>query len=512
MKRKLIALLLMLLLTLLCSSALAQTLSLDAIHATCNVPDDYILLLPTNLHLHEEWVQSHGGSEEALLADWSERGVLAQAWDKSGETCLEFTALQDTIARQLYDVDQQETAARTAYRTNVAKGESWKQAGYTVQSAEWKKYATIGRFLMIKYKRALPRETYRGVARLTVRNGYSIMADLKVFGRNVSSADQRVLDKVMDSWVFTSILNKPIDVIGEIFFSEEPPTETNTGKFTVSGTCDPGLRLIAVAMRMSSPDPVRFEGNANSKGKFSIDMALPQEGTWLVSVTAMNGDTEVGDFVFDTTTYQKSLLTVNFDKPLPVGEASIVGDKLVISGTTMKQTTVQCIVSGGISYNKQIKTNNSGKFTFSIDVSAEGDYDMVLTFTKKGYSTRRYTTAANHTITEADLILRAKETAVKPAYSTLTSKLAGYTGRIMKYKLYVTDIQQAGDEWVLFMAMEQKSNGTYKNYVIVTTDEDPNVSIDSVHTVYATCTGPYEVENAEKTVTYPGFKLITIED
>lgn len=509
--RKLFLLMLTLAMLLFCASAAAQTLTFDAIYASCEIPDEYILLLPDNLALHPEWVTAHAGSEAQLLADWSERGVLAQAWSTTGDMCIEITAVQDADAQQIFDVDQQSTAIRGAYRTGIAKGEAWKALGYTVQSAEWKNNNRIGRFLVMKYKRTVDGATYRGIARRTVRNGYSIMVDVQVFDRNVKTADQRVLDTLMDSWTFSQTLSKPVDVVSEVTFTKVPPLESNTGKFTIEGTCDPGLHLVGVAMRMSSPDPVRFETTANKKGKFVMDVKLPQEGVWLVSITAMNGGAEVGDYVFETTTYQKSLLTVNFDKPLPEGEGSIVGDKLVISGVTDKQTTVQCIVSGMTSFQKQVKTNNSGKFSFSVDVSAEGDYDIVLVFTKKNFSTRRYAVTANHTITDADLQLRAKENAIKPAYSTLTSKLTGYTGKIMKYKVYVMRVEQAGDEWVIYCAMDRKGDA-YRSVIVVTTDKEPDVTPDSEHTMYGTCTGAYVIDNEESSVTYPGFKLIFFED
>ena len=67
---------------------------------------------------------------------------------------------------------------------NHLKGESFKAEGYKIESAEWKKTAQ-GRFLMLKYKRNWNGETYRGYARKTIKNGYTILLDYKVFGRAI---------------------------------------------------------------------------------------------------------------------------------------------------------------------------------------------------------------------------------------------------------------------------------------------------------------------------------------
>ena len=508
--RKIVLILMAVCCLLMCAGAAAEPLTFDTIGASCEIPDSFILLLPDNLQLHQEWLTNHDTSEEDLLAEWTERGVLAQAWTADGDTCIEITAVQDEDAEQYFDVDQQDAAMRSTYRAGYLKNSNaWKDLGYTIQSAEWKKTAQYGRFLMLKYKRTVDGQTYRGYARRTIRNGYTITVDVKVFDRGLKNADLKVIDNLMNTWRFDKVLSKPIDVVSEVRFTSEPPLETNTGKFTIEGTCDAGLRLVAVAMRMSSPDPLLYEATANAKGKFSINVKLPQEGVWLISLTVMNGDSEVGDHVFEPTTYSKLLLPVNFDHPLP--EEVIDGDKLVISGTTMKQTSIQCIVSGAVNFNKQIRTNNSGKFSFSIDTAAEGEYDIVLTFTKKGLDIRRFTSVATRTVTAEDLIARAKTSAIKPAYATLVKKLGGYTGKIMRYDLYVTSVTQVGSEWIMFMAMNQNKDGSYKNIVVVTTPNEPNLSIDSKHTVYGTCTGSYSVENEEGNTIYPCFSLISME-
>lgn len=505
MKKKLLFIFLLTLSVLFCGAALAQTFAFDTIHASCTIADSYILLTPDNLDEHPEWIASQGTTAEELQAAWAQDGVLLEAWTSSGDVRIRVSAVQDDQSTLYYDLDQQPAKSRTAFRTGHTNGTLYASNGITYTGASWKRISdAAGRFLVLTYKQTEQGQTYYGIMRRTIRNGYTVTIDYRVSGRKVKGKDKSALVDIMTTWQFNQTATAPVEATGAVTFSDTPPTETNTGSFTVSGDCQAGLQVIGVLMRMSSPDPIRVEDTASKSGKFSLDVSLPEEGIYLMTITVMNGDTVVAEKVFDTTTYQKNLLTVNLDSPLPT---ELTSDKLVISGKTVRNVTVQCIVGDT---RKQVRTNASGKFSFTIDTSEEGTYDVVLSFQKKGFSERRFTQTMTRTVTEADRQRHWKEEAVKPAYSTLTKKLAGYTGRIMGYNLYVVRMEQSSDgEWVIYMAMEQKK-GVYKNMVVVTTTEEPtNLVIDTRVKMYGLCTGSYAVENDNGSTTeYPSFSLL----
>lgn len=508
--RKFLMILTALVCLLLCSVACAETVALDTIHATVDIPDTYILLTPDNLDLHPEWVAQLGSTKEELLADWESRGVLFQAWKSDRDVCLELTAAADAEAQQYFNIDEQTTATRSTYRTSHLK--NTRGDGWTYQSAEWKKTEQYGRFLILKYKRTLDGETVRGYARRTIRNGYTITLNYQVYGRSLKAADDTALTNIMKSWYFTEVLAKPATAVSKLKFDSQPPTETNTGSFTIEGTCDPGLHIIAVAMRMSSPDPILFETTATKKGNFSIDVDLPSQGVWLMTMTVENGDVVTEEIVFDPTTYQANLLPVNLsaDCEVTLSELDVhtlSSDKTVISGKTSKTVTVQCLVEGAGSYDKQVKTNNSGSFSFSINTAAEGDYEITLVFSKKNYSTRRFTIHANRTLSETDRQEQIREEAVKPRYGTLKDKLTGYTGRYMVYTLYPQEIVQSGDEWIIFAAMT-KTKTSYKDMVVIITQDEPAVTVNTAVKMYGECVGPYEVTSEEGTTVYPCFDLL----
>lgn len=488
----------------------AETLTFDAISATCEIDDDYILITADNMSAHPDWIANRGSTLEALLADFEARGVLAQAWSKADDVCIEFTAVKDSLANEYFDIDQQSTATRSSYRKQHLNGAQFKSEGYSYSSAEWKNYTKGGRFLMLKYTRSYGGESYKGFARRTIRNGYTITVDYKVYGRNLKNADNNKLTEILKTWKFTTVKGKPLDVVNKVVFTEFPPMETNTGKFSVEGTCDPGLHFTGVLMRMSSPDPIVIEADATAKGKFSMDVELPEEGVWLMTLTVDNQGTVTEEIVFDTTTYQAKLLPVNFDEDMPidfeVAEASeINSNTLVISGKTMRNVKIQCIV--GDSYDKQVTTNANGTFSFKIDTSKEGNYNITVVFQKKNYTTRRFTAMGSRVLTEEDVKANYREEAVKPAYSTLTDKIKGYTGRIMGYNLYlVSKTEQEDGKWLVQMGMRTstKTKSGYRDIVYIIAEEEPTFEVGSKQKMYGKCTGEMEVEGKD----YPAFELL----
>lgn len=536
--RKTLLLLLTLALLLLCGTACAETFTFDAIYATCTVEDDNIILTPTNLSQHPEWIASLGTTEEALAADFAARGVLVQAWSTSGDRCIEITAIQDARALEYWDINEVGESERFTYRTSHSSNVWYQDEGYTYSAATWKR-TDSGRFLQTEYKRMVNGETVRGFQRRTVRNGYTITIDCIAYGRRMQTADSNAINRIMNSWVFTQVISKPADTSGmvpaggasavaagtdsnagsdavsqgavssNLSFTSEPPEETNTGKFIVTGTATPGTQVVGVLMRLSNPTPTRVEATASSKtGKFTLDVALDTEGVWLMTVSTFVNGQEADSYVFERTiTYSESMLIVNFDEPIPT---ELTGDKLIISGKTLSGVSIQCLAGG--SFDKSVKTNNNGVFKFTIDTSAEGTYDIVLSFQKKNYATRRFAVTATRTLTEEDIRNRARDEAVKPAYSTLVAKLTGYTGRTLTYSMYVTDIMQAGNEWIIFMAMNHSNKNGYSNIVVVTTDAEPNLEIGSEHRLYGTCVGTYEVQSEGETKFYPCIDLLFWDD
>ena len=526
----------------LCGAAMAEEeISLSAVGAACTIPDGYVVLRADSLERHPEWLALHNTTAEEMRTDWTARGVLLQAWTTNSDACLEVRAVRDEDAVAWYDIDDQTPQTRAAYRKRHLDNTGFKDLGYNFESAEWKKTAQ-GRFLMLKYKRTEDGSTYRGYARKTIKNGYTIVLDYQVYGRGLKAADNNQLNKIWKTWKFVTTISPeeaesagaaaagedgaaattetvssegdaaqtpqpPVATTANLKLAVPPPSETNTGKFTVEGTCDPYTHLYFALQRMDgSTEPTIFQTDASRKGAFKCSIQLPQEGKWLMTVNCEKEGQIVQEFVVvPVTEYQANLLVVNLSEELPA-EMELTGDTLVISGTTVKQTTVQCVVEG--KYDKQVRTNNSGKFSFKINTSTPGTYNIALIFSKKNYSPRRFTCKATRSVSDEEMRQRALATAVKPAYVTLTTKTNAQIGKIMGYDMTVTEITQNGSGWLVFMAMRNTATG-YKDLVVVSTEEEPTFEIGSVQRMYGTMMGTYQIQDSVNGDQYlPYFNLI----
>ena len=481
--------------------------SLGSIYAKLSLSDSYIVLREENLDSHPEVPQALNTTAEAMKQDWQERGVLMQAWVANMDACLEIRARQDEDAATYYNIDAQTTSTRTTYRSSHLKSAVYENQGYDIKSAEWFRTANDIRFLQIKYKKTVNGVTTWGYAEKTVRNGWTVILDYQVYGRGLKERDLNSLRKVTRTVQFTETLDTPAEAKGILSFTTEPPAETNTGSFTVEGTTNPGAHIIGVVMKYANPTPTRIEADANARsGKFKMSVKLPDEGIWLMTLTVeLNGET-VAEHVFETTTYQKILLPVTLTTQVP---EQFTSDEFTLAGTTVKGVTVQCIVTGGAKdFDKTVRTNNNGRFSFKIPTGTQSVYTVTLVFQKKNYDTRRFSWTANRTLTEQDTRNQLKAQAVKPAYSTLNSKMDAYTGRIMGYTVTITDIQQVGEEYIVFAAMTKTKKGNLKDIIVITDSEEPTFQAGSEQTFYGRLSGYYQVQSEEDTEKYPSFELL----
>ena len=481
--------------------------SLGPINAKITLSDSYIVLQEANLGQRPEILSARNMTAEDMQKDWQERHVLLQAWVPDLDACLEIRGIQDADASTYFDMDSQTAAARNTYRSSHLKNETYQSMGYDVKSAEWIKTSLVGRFLQLKYKKNVNGLITWGYAEKTVKNGWTIVLDYQVFGRGLREKDLNSLKKATRTLTFTESIAMPEKAGGLLTFTEVPPTETNVSTFTVEGNTAPGAHVIGTLMKYANPTPVHVADDASEKtGKFKLNFKMPDEGIWLLTLTVDKDGTTLAEHVFETTTYQKTLLPVTLDQEVP---EQFEGDQFILSGKTTKGVSIQCIVTGGAkAFEKQIRTNNTGKFKFKIPTDAQSEYQVTLVFQKKNYDTRRFSWTANRSLTERDIQNQMKKEAVKPAYSTLNKKLEAYSGRIMGYKVYITDIQHVGDEYVITAALNKTKKGALKNMIVIMTETEPDFVVGSEQTFYGRLNGSYEVQSEEDQVKYPSFDLL----
>lgn len=488
--RKDVPVLFLLALLLLCFPALAESYVFDDIYGSMEVPDSYVVLTEKNLPDYANWLEARGTSQEETSNDFLRRGVLLQAWSEDGSACFELRANQTDKTLLLFDVNEQSAEVRGDYRTSHYPNNEYQ--GYEFSTSEWKN-TDNGRFLILRYIRRESGEVlYRGFMRRTIRNGYEIDFDMQIYGRSVTNKDNTALNKIWESFRFVEVLPLPPAASAKLNITDAPPEETNEQSFTIDGTAAEGVKLTAVTMGLSYPEPVVSEVTVGKNGKFSLPIKLPREGVFLVTLTGEFQGEEVVELAYPVT-YQRTLLTVNFTtKP---GD-TVSQDEVKFAGKGEPSATIQIFVNGEAAGSKRV--TSAGKFSVTVEAKEEGPYEVNLVFSKKGLADRRFTFSFTRRWTDADMLEYLKKQAIKPAYNKLVQNMQSYEGRIMGYSAYIVDVSQSGGEYIVRMALNRK-NGNYSNFILVTTGDEPSFAAGEKVTMYGTCEGMSLSTGAEGT-------------
>ncbi|NLI21782.1 MAG: hypothetical protein GX418_09575 [Clostridiales bacterium] len=505
------ALLALALLLLPAAPAAAETRVLDTLLASVDIPDTYVTLTPDNVSTYADWLQARGQSSETVTNDMLARGVLLQCWSEDGETCIELTAVQNDKTLNIFDVNEQSSSVRAAYRLSHYPNNDFLDQGYEFSTANWKN-TTNGRFLILRYiLRDNGQVDHHGLMRRTIRNGYEITFDMRVYGRSITNKDNTALNRIWETFNFIEILPLPAAARAKVNITEAPPAETNEASFSLAGTAAQGATFTAVVMGLSYPDPMVTSVEVGASGKFNLPIKLPKEGVFMVTVTAEYQGEDVMELAYPVT-YQRTLLTVNVTTAVP---EVVTGDAFSILGTATPGAQIQVFINDEAFDRKKVTT--AGRFKIDLDTSDEGVYNVVLAFSKAGLADRRVSYTFTRQWTEEDMARQLAGEAIKPSYATLVKKIDGYDGRIMGYKCYVVSTVQAGDEWLIKMALTKKASG-YSGIILVTTGEEPDVQPDQRVMMYGRSVGMAvsgdggDAEDGTVAESYPCFELLLLSN
>ena len=531
--RKTFLLILVLLLTLVCAGASAANTEYslgDGISGKVSMNEDtYIVLTPDNLSGHPETISKIGRTLEELQQDFKTRGVILQAWSKDYKTCIDISVTQDEDSAKYLDLEAVNNAARRQYLKELLS--AYKDRGYNVSDSEIKLHAKSGHFMVFTYKDS---GGQRGIMRKTVRNGYSLIVDYRVYDRKPSRTDSDKGRKIINTIVIDKKDPVPAadaarqysigqeatptdlsaavsnDASGALKITKFPPEQTNDGIFTIEGNAYPGSEVIIVALGMSGKS-YKFTSTATKAGNFKTKVKLESEDKYNLGINMYIDNVKAADLILSPLTFKKSLLPIQWDAAVP---EEIVTDELVISGVTVKGVSIQCIVSDGgkSTYDHTVKTNGTGKFKFKSPTAAEGEYEITVVFSKKSLNTERHTFKTKRTLSTQAKQAGAASKAIHPAYNLLTKKINSYKDKTMVYTVYIVDVEKKGEQWYITAALKQ-SKGKYSQFLNYCAEEDPQVNPGDKVKIYGVCKGPYITTSEEEgSDGYPDFDLLYIAD
>lgn len=515
--RKLTLVLLAILLVTMALPAGAEQVSLAAIPAVVQLPDGAYtpILTPENLSQHETFIHARGGTAAGWAEEWKAQGILLKAYDDANNRVLVVSALADETGQRLIDIDQQTAGIRADYRRDhLDKDGALAAQGYRMESAEWKDFSSVGRFLMLKYRFSPGGSLqYRGFARKSVKNGLSVMLDMQVYGRALKAGDNTALNRVFDTLEFTAASAPGVTLPIVLSETHVPPQETNQPNVSIKGTTRPGVRLSAVVGSMASATADSYNTVADAKGAYAFDIRLPQEGVFLITLTANLEGLEETTRNYPIT-FRRNLLPVSFTSaefPQVISQ-----DSYTISGTTDPGVTIQLVVN---EESTQRRTNN-GSFSFKVNTRQEGTYNVRLTFSKKDFNTRTFdyqgvkgSEAAQQAAQQA---VQAAATqapqqsgeALSPPYTDLIAQSAQYEGMLLTYDGFLISAEQKGSQWLLSMALRKNAAG-YADTIVLVTDRDPAIRPDTPIRAYGELIGAAGDDDGE--LGYPRLRLQRVQ-
>lgn len=506
--------LLLMLCMLLSFSASAQQVLLPLIPAQVDVSDTSYapMLTPENLAANESFIISKGGTLAGWQQEFKEKGILLMAYDDNNSRRLVISALLDADAQRFGDIDQQTPETRAGYRREHLKEGPFVDQGYKADSAEWRNFPKVGRFLMIRYShRAGGEVTHRGFMRRSVKNGLSITIDMQVFGRGLKGGDNTALNKVFDSFAFTGTVAEGVTMSVFLNETQTAPKETFEPAFTMKGSTKAGTQLQAVVMSFETNKPETFRTEADAKGNYSLPITLPAEGIYLITLNASAEGMEPLEKSYSVT-YAKDLLPVEFTSELP---ATLTEKSYRIAGKTEAGVTVQMILNDK---NTTKRTNNQKTFSFNVPTAQDGTYKVRLSFAKAGFTTRVFDYEGVRSAQAAAPVLPPSDTtggteamdALSPSYTDLIARADDYDAKLLTYDGYVTGITQEAGDYVLSLALRKAVTG-YADTLMLVTATDPGIAIDTKVRITGTLVGISDGQEGGINMSYPRLQLTTIE-
>ncbi|NLX82920.1 MAG: hypothetical protein GXZ04_03770 [Clostridiales bacterium] len=462
----------------------AESFQFEGVNAAVSLPEGVYqpVLTPANLKDNEAFIQQQGGTLAAWQADFEARGILLQAYDTANNRVLVITALQDVDGQRLFDINEHTPDVRAKYRVSHGGSGAYTILGYRYDSISWKSFKNIGRFLQLRYSYRLNGElARRGFQRRTIRNGYTITVDMQVFDRQLTARDNAALNKVFDTFTFTSILPVPPLPLS-LDETVTAPVETSKPNFVMKGKTKPEANLRAVLMSFSTSATKVFEAKANKSGAYSLPIELPSQDVYVMTLTVQSAGLEDLNRSYNIR-YQAGLIPVSLTS-VPSGE--LLEDQFVLAGSTTESNVKATLTVNGKETTKNVARN--GTFSFTFDTKEEGTYTIRLVLTKKGLQDRVFNYTGVRVLSPLAREELLKKSALSPSYTELTQNPNMYDGKMLFYQGTLVAKGNDADNWVLRLALNKTESG-FTDILYITSDTDPGFEVNSQVNIYGLMEG-----------------------
>ena len=486
---------------LLGRAALAQTVTMPAAYCSFDYPGSWLVLSPQRCTIYEPVLTRMGLDADAMAEEMEARGVLTRAIPESGGEALSVIIRTDAASEAIYDISEASDEQRRSLKSRALDDRLWERTGYRAQDAAWQ--IEGGRYwLFVHYAETDQGNVLsRGLRYFTIRNGMYLELDWNLTGRRFTNRDLAAFRNRLSDFAFLEIGTPPAR---HTALECELPTETNEAALRLAGTATPRSALLLTADDGKGNAETLCEEEAEADGRFVLEVMLPREGTWHLTLTAQAEGREAAVLDSDVA-YSEKTLPVSGIRETMIS----TGDKFMVSGKTLSGASLQLVTPYGVTKKR---TDKDGAFSFELTTRDVGSYSYTLLIDRKGYSQRRLPFTVVREQTDEQERQAIRDRAVRISYAELSRDLAKNRGSILNLYGYVEAVSEAGESrYVRLLYSRDKKNGWF-NPVILVSDTATGAGPGDLLTCTAEVEGVDEEEDAHgETVHVPRLRLLFVD-
>lgn len=507
MKRRILALAAWLL-TLACLPVLAQKIEMEDVYLSFDYPDSWLVVSPQLARVYAPLLDEAGIDAEVLAQEMIDQQVASRAYSEDFTQRLSVITLADDLSGEIFDMKNVTDAQRKTMRSRAEANKLFETTGLRTQDTEWQKEG--GEFwLYVHYTVTRGDKTVgRGIRYMTVKNGMYVILDWQKdegrFGnRELNAFRRRIADIAV-----TKQITEPVH---SVKLTASIPAETTTSELVITGETGANASLVAEAPDGNGVMQTLSVGRAGANGKFSLNVSLPEEGAYAITLTAqsegMNPTTVSG-----TTVYSAKTLPVTLEGMDGLTDGAVVtveSDTVRIKGKTLSGVQMQLVTPFGLSKKR---ADNDGTFSFELNTKDEGTYEYTLICDKSGFDQRRIRFTLTRVITDSQGKQRIKDGAEKISYKNLQKNRAEDQGKVMSLYGPVVSSESAGGTYYVRLMFNKGADGEWFNPVVIVAGEDMGAKVGDMMGVVATVAGVFEEQDAAgNDVAVPRFELVFVD-
>lgn len=506
MKLRIFALALLALL-LACAPALGQKIEMEDVYLSFDYPDSWLVVSPQLARVYAPLLEEAGIDGDVLSQELVDQHVASRAYSEDFAQRLSIITLADDLSGEIFDMKNVTDAQRKTMRSRAEGNKLFETTGLRTQDLEWQKEG--GEYwLYVHYTVTRGDKTVgRGVRYMTVKNGMYVILDWQRDEGRFSNRDLSAFRKRIADLAVTQQITEPVH---SVKLTASIPAETTTSEMVITGETGANASLIAEAPDGSGAMQTLSVGRAGASGKFSLNVTLPEEGAYEITLTAqsegMNPTSVTGKTVYSAKTLPVTLEGVD---GINEGGGTVESDTVKITGKTLAGVQMQLVTPFGLSKKR---ADNDGTFSFELTTKDEGAYDYTLICDKDGFDQRRIHFTLTRVITDSQEKQRVKDGAEKISYKNLQKNRAEDQGKVMSLYGPVVSSEAAGGTHYVRLMFNKGADGEWFNPVVIVANEDMGVKVGDMMGVVATVAGVFEEQDAAgNDVAVPRFELMFVD-